>query len=139
MTPARNLAGIVLWTGLVLGAAWRRGGLGWALPYWAATAAVGSLVFGLSHAYDLVMLVLLVPYIFWLYDRGYHGDWIFLTALIAAAAIPMSVPRVLASRLSPGMAVEVLDSHRTFLILVVAVYLLIRGQPAQAQAVPAER
>ena len=23
-----------------------------------------------------------VPYIFWLYDRGYHRDWAFLAALI---------------------------------------------------------
>jgi hypothetical protein len=134
MTPVRNLAGIFLWMGLVLGAAWPRGGLRWALPYWLATAAVGSVVFGLSHAYDLVMFILLVPYIFWLYDRRYQRDWIFLTALIAVVAIPMSIPRALASRLSPGMASELLDSPRIFPVIILAVYLLIRGQPADAHA-----
>ena len=42
LTPVRNLAGIFFWMGLVLGAAWPRGGLRWALPYWLATAAAGS-------------------------------------------------------------------------------------------------
>jgi hypothetical protein len=130
ITPVRILAGFVLWTGLVLGAAWPRGGRCWALPYWLATATAGTLVFGLSHGYDLVMLILLVPYIFWLYDRGYRRDWIFLLALIAVA----SIPRSFATRINPGMLMEVLASHRAFVVLILAVYLLIRGQPAETCA-----
>jgi hypothetical protein len=87
-------------------------------------------VFGLSHGYDLVMLILLVPYIFWLYDRGYRRDWIFLLALIAVA----SIPRSFATRINPGMLMEVLASHRAFVVLILAVYLLIRGQPAETCA-----
>jgi hypothetical protein len=130
MTPTRNLAGLCSWIGLVLGAAWPRGGLRWALPYWLATAAAGSLAFGLAHGYDLVIFILLVPYIFWLYDRAHRRDWIFLAGLITVAAIPLSALRALASRLGPGMAADVLVSHRAFLVLILAVYLLIRGQPA---------
>ena len=58
-------------------------------------------MFGLSHGYDLVMLILVVPYIFWLYDRGYRRDWIFLLALIAVA----SIPRSFATRINPGMLI----------------------------------
>jgi hypothetical protein len=133
MTPARNLAGLCLWAGSVLGSARIRGGAGWDLPYWLATATVGSLLCGLSHAYDLVMLTLLLPYICWLYDRGYDRDWFFLTVLVVVAVlIPMSVPRALASRLTPGVLAEMLASHRTFVVLVLAAYLLIRGQPRGA-------
>jgi hypothetical protein len=130
MTPARSLACLSLWTALALGAAWPRGGLRWSLPYWLAVAATGSLLIGLTHFYDMVLLILLVPYIFWLYDRGHRGDWILLTALIATATIPRRAAAIL---IGPGMVDKVFACHYALIIVIIAIYLLIRGQPGDAR------
>ena len=51
-----------------------------------------------------------VPYIFWLYDRGYHRDWAFLAALIVMGScffvLEVPIRRIDARRVSPAHSLQ---------------------------------
>jgi hypothetical protein len=128
--PLQWLASHLVWMAVVVGAAALRGGLRGSLPYLLAAAACGSLLCTNAHNYDLILLVLMVPYIFWLWDHGHKRDVVVLLGLIAAASVPSNAIR-LALRLSHSgiQDPDLIVSYRPFLLLAMAVYLLVRGQP----------
>lgn len=120
-----------LWMAAVCLGALARGGRRWSLTYWVAAAASGAMVFSLTHHFDLVLMVLFVPYLFWLYDNGHTRDLVWLLALMGVAVFPDSalVSPVRSLHVSQGTA-DVILAYRSVVVIVVAAYLLIRGQPA---------
>ena len=125
--------GHISWIGLVVGRSLLRRGHRWLLPYWLAAAACGSLLGGSAHNSDVVLLILVVPYFFWLWDRGYTWDWAFLVALVVLAFFSsgFAVRAALNALGAGGTMSEWVQSYHALVLIALAAYLLIRGQPDQ--------
>jgi hypothetical protein len=125
------LLGHIGWISLLALSAVFRGGRQWSLPYWVAAAGIGSVFFGLSHDYDLVILVLLVPYLFWLWGANHRVDALFVGFLLALVAFtPKAGMTTAADLLKLGTnSREIFLSLRGLILAVLAAYLLLRGQP----------
>ncbi|CAN5284737.1 hypothetical protein BH11PLA2_BH11PLA2_10260 [soil metagenome] len=98
----------------------------WAL---AATVAWTPLVTPL-HGYELVAWTLMVPYLCLLYDRRRWADFAFLLAMFGIVSIPRGAVASLSAGF-PAVAPLVL-SYRSVVVLVVALYYLIRKPPSLA-------
>ena len=127
MVPSVILASHVGWMSLLAANAYLRRGLRLPLAYWFAATACGSVMCGLSHHYDLVVLVLLIPYLFWLGDRRQRADLAFLLTLIALISLPATVVRGALARWPVSeTATTLLVSYRAFLVVALAAYLIVR-------------
>lgn len=135
-TPSLILLSHVSWMSILAVNAHLRGGLRRPLSYWTAAAACGGVMCGLSHHYDLVILLLLIPYLFWLGDRGHWGDLAVPLAVLAAMSLPLQVVRWPLMRFSASDATtNFLLSYRAWLLVGLAVYLIVRlPQPSSSRA-----
>jgi hypothetical protein len=131
MTPPWILASHATWMALIAANCWIRGRFRWSTTYWMAAAAIGSIACTVSHNYDLVLLILIVPYLFWLWDRGHRMDVAFLVAVLALLCVPRAIAYPLVGSLRLGdSAKKLLLSYRALLMFGLAAYILIRGQPS---------
>ncbi|HKI18569.1 MAG TPA: hypothetical protein VKA15_11845, partial [Isosphaeraceae bacterium] len=131
LTAKTILVGNAVWAGLLLaraapGRAWRV----WSLPFLLATAAVGSILCAQAHNYDIVLFILIVPYLLWLWDRRYMFDVAILAVMLMMASVPRSLAVFMNHRagFSQGLS-EVMLSYKAFATVALAMYLLVRGQP----------
>ncbi len=124
------VAGLSLWGALVTGRSFLIGSEKYSPALWVAHAAVGALLCVQAHGYDMVLLVMLAPHILWLKDHGYRKGFALLSLVILLTMIPRSFVSQLVSvtNMSPQYAAMVM-SYRAWVVLIVALYLLIRGQP----------
>lgn len=133
-TPPRILASHATWMALISASCWIRGRFRWSVPYWVAAGGIGSIACSLSHHYELVLLILIVPYLYWLWDRGYRLDVAFVLAVIGLLCVPKAIGFPLARAAHLGASgTEILLSYRAFLICGLAAYILVRGQPADTR------
>jgi hypothetical protein len=124
------LTGFALWGLLVLGRL--RWSTQWNLsPDWLlAVTATGALFFAQVLAYELILLVLLVPLIAQDFDSGRRADAWFVIAMLLYLMIPID----LTERLGELIALDessrgrtLLRSHKCFGMALLATYLIVRG------------
>jgi hypothetical protein len=138
LKAATILAGFAVWGGLLVVRAWLDRPERWSPALALAGAATGALLCTQAHGYDLVLLVLLVPHMLWLWERGHRRDAAFLALLLALAVVPRALVLALAARLGLGSGgLECVLSYRALVVAGLAIYLLARGQPKLRVPTPA--
>ena len=132
LRPVTMVAGLMVW-----------GILGWIRSFhsnsreftpalWIAYAALGSLLCVQAHGYDMVLLVMLVPQLLWLYEQGYRKDTLYIFSMLVMVMIPrFFVVELLRITHITGSASELILSYRAVVVVTLAGYLLLRGQPAR--------
>jgi len=129
LSASSFFGGFLVWLALLGACVWLRGGRRWSPPFWAAAAATPGLCLGLCHGYDMVVLVLIAPYAFWLWDRRRWTDLTFILGLIALAMVPRSVVDLVVNRVFPGQRIAVIIlAYRSFIAVALAAYFVMRGQ-----------
>jgi hypothetical protein len=101
---------------------------------WALAAAVAwAPLVGPLHGYELVAWALMAPYLCTMADRRRWADLVFVLTMMGIASIPRAVIVALVARW-PASA-DVALSYRSVVVLVVALYFLLRSPVAVAEHV----